>query len=139
MIGLVIITHGDLGLHFRQALEHVVGPQEQLEIIGVEDGADRNAMIADIRQSVKKADCGDGVMLLTDIFGGTPSNLAIEAMNSFAVELVSGLNLPMLIAIANIRASCSLEEAVETARNSGRKYIHVASDMLCRFPRHDDK
>ena len=138
MIGLVIITHGELGRQFRLAMEHVVGAQKQIETIGVDnvDNSDsRNAVIMAIRQSIRRVDRGDGVMVLTDIFGGTPSNLAIEAMNGTAIELVSGLNLPMLIEVANARSRCSLEEAVKIASCSGRRYIHVASNMLCRFPR----
>jgi PTS system mannose-specific IIA component len=135
MIGLVLVTHGALGREFRTALEHVVGPQPQLETVAVEDDIDRDVLLRKIRLAVSRVNDGDGVVLLTDLFGGTPSNLAIDAMNGAPIELISGINLPMLIALAKIRPKADLTEAVAEAKSSGRRYIRVASDILCRFPR----
>lgn len=135
MIGLVIVTHGALGREFRIALEHVVGPQEQFETIAVDDDMDREIVLHKIRLAVKRVDTGEGVVLLTDIFGGTPSNLAVAALNGSPIELISGVNLPMLITLANVRRKSRLAEAVAEAKSSGRRYIHAASDVLCRYPR----
>ncbi len=135
MIGLVIVTHGSLGREFRTALEHVVGPQSQLETIAVEDDLDNKCLLGEIRHCVSRVNDGDGVVLLTDLFGGTPSNLAVAAMNGSPIELISGINLPMLICLATNRKSSTLNELVVEAKSSGRRYIHLASDMLCRFPR----
>ncbi len=135
MIGLVIVTHGALGREFRIALEHVLGPQKQLETIAVDDDLDQDLLLRKIRQSVKHVNDGDGVVLLTDLFGGTPSNLAVDAMNGSPIELISGINLPMLISLATNRQNLKLADVVSEAKASGRRYIHVASDMLCRFPR----
>lgn len=139
MIGLVIVTHGSLGREFQISLEHIVGPQTQLETIAVEDDLDKDTLLEKIRLSVKQVNEGDGVILLTDLFGSTPSNLAIDAMNGSPIELISGLNLPMLICLATNRKNKNLAELVSDAKSSGRRYIHVASDMLCRFPRPSSK
>lgn len=135
MIGLVIVTHGALGREFRSALEHVMGPQEQFESVCVEDEIEREVLLQNIRGAIKRVDSGEGVVLLTDIFGGTPSNLAIAALNGSPIELISGVNLPMLITLAKVRCKAGLAEAVNEAKSSGRRYIHAASDVLCRFPR----
>ncbi len=135
MIGLVIVTHGSLGREFRMALEHVVGPQTQLETIAVDDDLDKDMLLSKIRSSVQRVNRGDGVVLLTDLFGSTPSNLAIDAMNGSPVELISGINMPMLISLATNRKDKDLQNLVSEAKSCGRRYIHVASDMLCRFPR----
>lgn len=137
MIGLVIITHGSLGREFRSALEHVVGPQTQLETIAVDDDLDKDMLLSKIRSCVKQVNHGDGVILLTDLFGSTPSNLAVDAMNGSPVELISGINLPMLISLATNRKTTELAQLVSEAKSCGRRYIHVASDILCRFPRPD--
>jgi len=139
MIGLVIVTHGSLGREFRTALEHVVGPQSQFETIAVEDDLDNKSLLGEIRRCVSLVNDGDGVVLLTDLFGGTPSNLAVAAMNGSPIELISGINLPMLICLATNRTSSTLGELVVEAKSSGRRYIHLASDMLCRFPRPNSK
>lgn len=139
MIGLVIVTHGALGREFRIALEHVVGPQTQLETVAVDDDLDKDVLLRKIRVSVDQVNNGDGVVLLTDLFGSTPSNLAIDAMNGSPIELISGINLPMLISLATNRKNASLAHLVHEAKACGRRYIHVASDMLCRFPRTNTK
>ncbi len=130
MIGLVLVTHGRLAVEFRAALEHVVGPQTQIETvsIGPDDNVERRRQ--DIVDAVQKADDGSGVILLTDMFGGTPSNLAISVMDAGKVEVVAGVNLPMLIKLASIRDDKPLEAAVADAQEAGRKYINVASHVL---------
>ncbi|MCP4934192.1 MAG: PTS sugar transporter subunit IIA [bacterium] len=135
MIGLVIVTHGALGREFHSALEHVVGPQTQLETIAVDDDLDHEILLRKIRSSVKQVNDGDGVILLTDLFGSTPSNLAIDAINGSPIEMISGINLPMLISLATNRQKLNLKDTVVEAKSCGRRYIHVASDMLCQFPR----
>jgi PTS system mannose-specific IIA component len=130
MIGLVLVTHGRLAVEFRAALEHVVGAQTQIETvsIGPDDNIERRRQ--DILDAVQKADDGSGVILLTDMFGGTPSNLAISVMDAGRVEVVAGVNLPMLIKLASIRDDKTLEAAVADAQEAGRKYINVASHVL---------
>ncbi len=130
MIGLVLVTHGQLASEFRSALEHVVGPQNQIEpiTIGPDDNVEQRRQ--DIIEAVKKVDTGDGVVILTDMFGGTPSNLAISVMSRPKVEVLAGINLPMLVKLAKVRDECSLGEAVLAAQDSGRKYITIASRVL---------
>ena len=130
MIGLVIVTHGNLAREFVAALEHVVGPQQQIAAISIAPHDDmeerRNAIIA----AVKKVGSGDGVIILTDMFGGTPSNLAISVMDSGLVEVIAGVNLPMLVKLARVREEVGLTDALKQAQEAGRKYIHVASLVL---------
>jgi len=130
MIGLVLVTHGRLAVEFRAALEHVVGAQTQIETIsiGPEDEVERRRH--DILDAVNKVNDGAGVILLTDMFGGTPSNLAISVMEPGRVEVVAGVNLPMLIKLASIRGDKPLAVAIEEAQEAGRKYINVASRVL---------
>ena len=130
MIGIVLVTHGRLAVEFRAALEHVVGPQEQIEAvtIGPEDDVERRRR--DIIEAVKQVDSGDGVVILTDMFGGTPSNLAISVMSRPKVEVLAGINLPMLVKLAKVRGESPLPEAVAAAQESGRKYITIASRVL---------
>ena len=130
MIGVVLVTHGRLADEFRSALEHVVGPQTHLETIciGPEDDMERRR--GDILRAVDRVETGDGVVLLTDMFGGTPSNLAISVMDHGQVEVIAGVNLPMLIKLASVRADKPLALAVADARDAGRKYISVASQVL---------
>lgn len=130
MIGLVIVTHGGLAGEFRAALEHVVGPQAQIAAIGIGPEDDMEARRRDILAAAKSVDKGAGVVVLTDMFGGTPSNLAISIMEEAGVEVIAGVNLPMLVKLASIRASTPLKEAVDRAKDAGRKYISVASQVL---------
>lgn len=130
MIGLVIVTHGGLAVEFRSALEHVVGPQAQLETVSIGPEDDMAQRRADILAAVKKADSGAGVVVLTDMFGGTPSNLAISVMDEAKVEVIAGINLPILVKLASVRGEVDLAEAVSRAREAGRKYIKVASQEL---------
>ena len=130
MIGMVLVTHGQLANEFRAALEHVVGPQSQLETIAIGPEDDMDSRRNDIMAAVRHVNSGDGVVLLTDMFGGTPSNLAISCMNGAKVEVVAGINLPMLIKLARVRDDADLTEAVAQAQDAGRKYINVASRVL---------
>jgi PTS system mannose-specific IIA component len=130
MIGLVLVTHGHLAREFRAALEHVVGPQKQVETVSIGPDDDIEQRRKDIIAAVTKVDLGDGVVVLTDMFGGTPSNLAISVMNEAKVDVVAGINLPMLIKLASVRETASLEQAVVQAQDAGRKYISVASRIL---------
>ncbi len=130
MIGLVLVTHGQLASEFRAALEHVVGPQENMETISIGPDDDMEQRRSDILDAVARAESGAGVILLTDMFGGTPSNLAISVMDSANVEVVAGVNLPMLIKLASSRTGKPLTEAVDDAQEAGRKYINIASRIL---------
>jgi len=130
MIGMVLVAHGHLASEFRAALEHVVGPQKQIASISIGPEDDMEQRRKDIIEAVKKVDAGDGVVVLTDMFGGTPSNLAISVMNGGNIEVVAGINLPMLIKLASVRDASSLEQAVMQAQDAGRKYIYIASRVL---------
>jgi PTS system mannose-specific IIA component len=130
MIGLVLVTHGRLAEEFIRALEHIVGPQDKIEpiCIGAEDRMEDRR--ADIASAIARVSDGNGVIILTDMFGGTPSNLAISLLELGRVEVVAGLNLPMLVKLARIRKDCNLDKAATAAQDAGRKYINVASQIL---------
>ena len=130
MIGLVLVTHGGLAREFLAALEHVVGPQAQTATVSIGPDDDMERRRTEIVDSVQRVDEGDGVIILTDMFGGTPSNLAISIMEKANIEVIAGLNLPMLIKLAELRASSPLDETVAGAQEAGRKYINVASRLL---------
>lgn len=130
LIGIVIVTHGRLAEEFRAALEHVVGPQEAIETIAIGPDDDMEQRRKDILDAVLAMDQGSGTILLTDMFGGTPSNLAISIMDNTTVEVVAGINLPMLVKLAKVRETDPLREAAAAARDAGRKYINVASEVL---------
>jgi PTS system mannose-specific IIA component len=130
MIGMVLVTHGHLATEFRAALEHVVGPQKLVATVSIGPDDDMEQRRQDIIAAVKAVDDGHGVVLLTDMFGGTPSNLAISVMNGGAIEVVAGINLPMLIKLASVREVATLDQAVAQAQDAGRKYINVASRVL---------
>ena len=130
MIGLVLVTHGRLATEFVAAMEHVVGPQEQVATVDIGPEDDMEARRADIVSAVELVDSGDGVILLTDMFGGTPSNLSISVMDREKTEVIAGINLPMLIKLASARQGGDLADAVAKAGEAGRKYISVASEIL---------
>lgn len=130
MIGMVLVTHGRLADELIAALEHVVGPQAATVAVCIGPDDDMEQRRADILESTAKVDDGDGVVLLTDMFGGTPSNLAISIMGKAKVEVIAGVNLPMLIKLASVRGELSLADAVNAAQEAGRKYINVASKLL---------
>jgi PTS system mannose-specific IIA component len=130
MIGMVLVTHGRLATEFVAALEHVVGEQEQVASVCIGPDDDMEQRRLDILNSVAEVDDGSGVVLLTDMFGGTPSNLAISIMDKAKVEVIAGVNLPMLIKLASVRQTEKLAKAVLAARDAGQKYINVASTLL---------
>ncbi|MGE0752526.1 MAG: PTS sugar transporter subunit IIA [Variibacter sp.] len=130
MIGLVLVTHGRLAVEFRAALEHIMGPQKQIESVTIDPDDDVEQRRHDIIGAVERVDTGDGVIILTDMFGGTPSNLAISCMARPGVEVLAGINLPMLIKLAKVRAECPMEDVVAAAQEAGRKYITIASRVL---------
>jgi len=130
MIGLVLVTHGRLAEEFIAATEHVVGPQSAIKAICIGPEDDMEQRRQDILAAVQEVDRGKGAIILTDMFGGTPSNLAISVMDKAKVEVIAGINLPMLIKLASVRGKASLGEAVTAAQESGLKYINVASQLL---------
>ena len=130
MIGMVLVTHGHLATEFRASLEPVGGPQRAIATVTIGPDDDMEARRQEIVDAVALVDAGQGVVLLTDMFGGTPSNLAISVMAGSNVEVVAGINLPMLIKLASVREIASLDQAVVQAQDAGRKYINVASRVL---------
>ena len=130
MIGLVLVTHGRLAEEFVTAMVHVVGPQERIATISIGPDDDMEERRADIAAAIAAVDAGRGVIVLTDLFGGTPSNLAISLMERGRVEVIAGMNLPMLIRLGSARKSMTVVAAVAAAREAGRKYISVASEVL---------
>ena len=130
MIGLVLVTHGRLADEFVTAMVHVVGPLEQVATIAIGPDDDMEGRRADIAAAIAEVDDGRGVIVLTDLFGGTPSNLAISLMERGRVEVIAGMNLPMLIRLGSARKSMKVVDAVAAAREAGRKYISVASEVL---------
>jgi mannose PTS system EIIA component len=130
MIGIVLVTHGRLASEFVAALEHVVGAQTQIAAVCIGPEDDMEQRRQEILSSINAVNTGDGAVLLTDMFGGTPSNLAISVMDRAKIEVIAGINLPMLIKLASLRQSESLERAVLGAQEAGRKYINVASQLL---------
>ncbi|MGV3456450.1 MULTISPECIES: PTS sugar transporter subunit IIA [unclassified Sphingomonas] len=130
MIGLVLVTHGRLAEEFVVAMEHVVGRQDRIATICIGPEDDMEERRADIAKAIVAVDGGRGVILLTDLFGGTPSNLAISLLEAGRVEVIAGINLPMLIRLGGARKTMKVTEAVAAAREAGRKYITVASEVL---------
>ncbi|MBF0268242.1 MAG: PTS sugar transporter subunit IIA [Alphaproteobacteria bacterium] len=132
MIGLVLVTHGRLAVELVAALEHVVGKQPAVELVCIQPDDDMEVRRQEILDKVAKVDAGAGVVVLTDMFGGTPSNLAISIMDKAHIEVIAGVNLPMLIKLASVRNSEPLGMAVSSAQEAGRKYINVASRLLAQ-------
>lgn len=130
MFGIVIVTHGKLAEAFVSVTEHVVGEQEQIEAVGIEPEDDAGYARERILNAIKKVDTGGGVVILTDMFGGTPSNLAISVMDNHKVEVIAGVNLPMMIKLTSVRNKTSMAEAVTQAQDAAKKYINVAGNML---------
>ncbi|MEC9454531.1 MAG: PTS fructose transporter subunit IIA [Pseudomonadota bacterium] len=129
-IGLVLVTHGQLAAALRAALEHVVGPLDGVATVCIDADDDMETRRQDILAGVHAVDAGQGVIVLTDMFGGTPSNLAISIMDKASVEVIAGVNLPMLVKLAGLRHSASLNEAAAAAEQAGRKYIRIASKLM---------
>ena len=130
MIGLVLVTHGRLAVEFVTAMEHVVGPQAGVATICIGPDDDMESRRTDISSAITSVDSGNGVIILTDLFGGTPSNLAISLMEPKRIEVIAGVNLPMLILLERARRTMNVVDAVAAAREAGRKYISVASEVL---------
>lgn len=130
MIGMVLVTHGRLAEEFRSALEHVVGPQDKCATVCIGPDDDMEERRDDIIAAIDDVEDGTGVVILTDMFGGTPSNLAISVMEGRDVEVVAGVNLPMLVKLARVRGEMNLRDTVRDAQDAGRKYINVANDVL---------
>ena len=130
MIGLVLVTHGALANEFKSAMEHVVGPQEQVETIAIGPEDNMEQRRNDILTAVDRADTGSGVIILTDMFGGSPSNLAISVMQNRDVEVIAGVNLPMLVKLGRVRGDMTIKDAVNLAQEAGRKYITIANSIL---------
>jgi PTS system mannose-specific IIA component len=130
MIGIVLVTHGRLAQEFAETLEHVVGKQEQLATISLFPNDEIETKREEILKAVQDVEDGHGVVILTDMFGGTPSNLSHSLLNKLGVEIVAGMNLPLLVKLASVRRTKTLHEAVVLAQEAGRKYIHVASHTL---------
>lgn len=130
MIGMILVTHGRLAEEFVHAMEHVVGPQEAIATVCIGPNDDMEQRRKEIAQAIKQVDGGKGVVILTDLFGGTPSNLAISLLDTGKVEVIAGINLPMLIRLAGVRKTAPVAEAVRAARDAGQTYITVASELL---------
>ena len=130
MIGIVLVTHGKLAQELVAALEHVVGPQRAIAAVCIGPDDDMERRRKDILDDIHRVDEGQGAIILTDMFGGTPSNLAISVMDQAKVEVIAGVNLPMLVKLASVRGRVGLGEAVAQAQEAGRKYINVASKLL---------
>ncbi|MBL8537339.1 MAG: PTS sugar transporter subunit IIA [Hyphomonadaceae bacterium] len=130
MIGVVVVSHGRLADEFVAAAEHVLGPQDQMRAVAIGPHDNMEERRADIVDAVKAVDRGDGVVVLTDMFGGTPSNLAISVINQVKIEVIAGVNLPMLIKLAEVRGRMKLPEAALAAQDAGRRYIRIASVEL---------
>ena len=130
MIGLILVTHGALAVEFINAMEHVVGRQPDMAAVCIGPSDDMEKRRREIADAIRRVDSGAGVIILTDLFGGTPSNLAISLMEAGRVEVIAGINLPMLIRLAKVRASMTVREATAAARDAGRNYITIASEFL---------
>lgn len=130
MIGIVLVTHGRLAEEFLRIAEHILGRQERIATICIEPNDDMEKCRNDIMKAVELVDKGAGVVIMTDMFGGTPSNLAISVMNSDTIEVLAGLNLPMLVKLVSIRNALPLSQAVIQAQESSRKYVNIARNLL---------
>ncbi|MXO74525.1 PTS fructose transporter subunit IIA [Altererythrobacter aerius] len=130
MIGLILVTHGRLAEEFVSAMEHVVGPQAAIATISIGPSDDMERRRREIAAAIAEVDSGDGAIILTDLFGGTPSNLAISLLDAGRVEVIAGINLPMLIRLAGARKSMTVTDSVKAARDAGKSYITIASEFL---------
>ena len=130
MIGIIIVTHGNLALELKSAMEHILGVQKNIEIICISSDDDLDERKNDIEGSIKKIDNNNGIVMLTDMFGGTPSNLAISFLKTGKIEIISGVNLPMLVKLIGLRDSNDLNEVAQETKDSAQKYISIASEIL---------
>lgn len=129
MIGIVLVTHGRLAFEMLNVAQHVVGPQQGVECVGIDPDDDTEVKRHEILEKTSKVDTGDGVIVITDMFGGTPSNLAISIMEERNIEIISGMNIPMLVKLMRTRNE-TVPDAVAAAQEAGRKYINIASQLL---------
>jgi|TARA_B110000467_G_scaffold51395_1_gene47062 PTS system mannose-specific IIA component len=130
MIGIIIVTHGNLALELKSAMEHILGVQKNIEIICISSDDDLDERKNDIEGSIKKIDNNNGIVMLTDMFGGTPSNLAISFLKTGKIEIISGVNLPMLVKLIGLRDSNDLSGVAQETKDSAQKYISIASEIL---------
>ena len=130
MIGIIIVTHGNLALELKSAMEHILGVQKNIEIICISSDDDLDERKNDIQVSIKKIDNNNGIVMLTDMFGGTPSNLAISFLKTGKIEIISGVNLPMLVKLIGLRDSNDLSGVAQETKDSAKKYISIASEIL---------
>lgn len=130
MIGIIIVTHGNLALELKSAMEHILGIQKNIEIISIKPDDDLEIKKSALEESIKKVDEENGVIILTDMFGGAPSNLAISLLKIGKVEIISGVNLPMLIKLIGLRDSNDLQKVATESKESAQKYISIASEIL---------
>ncbi|MDA8892999.1 PTS sugar transporter subunit IIA [Hyphomicrobiales bacterium] len=130
MIGIIIVTHGNLALELKSAMEHILGVQKNIEIICISSDDDLDERKNDIKGSIKKIDNNNGIVMLTDMFGGTPSNLAISFLKTGKIEIISGVNLPMLVKLIGLRDSNDLNGVAQETKASAQKYISIASEIL---------
>ena len=130
MIGIVIVSHGNLAAESLRILEHIVGKQKNIETISIESNDSINERRLDLLKSIENVDSGNGVIILSDMFGGTPSNIAISALKKSKIEVIAGFNLPMLITLVSEREKSTLDSAINNAQDAGRKYITIASQVL---------
>ncbi len=130
MIGIIIVTHGNLALELKSAMEHILGVQKNIEIICISSDDDLDERKNDIEGSIKKIDNNNGIIMLTDMFGGTPSNLAISFLKTGKIEIISGVNLPMLVKLIGLRDSNDLNGVAQETKDSAQKYISIASEIL---------
>ncbi|MGC1270998.1 MAG: PTS sugar transporter subunit IIA [Croceibacterium sp.] len=130
MIGMILVTHGRLAEEFVNAMEHVVGQQADVVTVCIGPNDDMEQRRKEIALAIRKVDSGQGAIILTDLFGGTPSNLAISLLQAGKTEVIAGINLPMLIRLAGARKDMDLQKAAAAARDAGRTYITIASEFL---------
>lgn len=132
MIGLIIITHGNLAIELKSSLENIIGPQKDLETvcIGYDDDVDKRK--EEVKELISKVDSGNGVILLTEMFGNTPSNLLISLIDENKIEMIGGINLPLLVKLGSLRENSSIEEVIHTSVEAGHKYIGIASEILSK-------
>ena len=130
MIGMILVTHSRLAEEFVHAMEHVVGAQRDVATVCIGPQDDMELKRKEIAQAIRKVDSGQGAVILTDLFGGTPSNLAISLLKAGKTEVIAGINLPMLIRLAGARKDMDLAAATAAARDAGRNYITIASEFL---------
>ena len=133
MIGIIIVTHGNLALELKSAMEHILGIQKNIEIISIKPDDDLEIKKSALEESIKKVDEENGVIILTDMFGGTPSNLAISLLKIGKVEIISGVNLPMLIKLVGLRDSNDLQKVATESKESAQKYISIASEISVSY------